>query len=675
MDWTGAQALRTLPLQRRAGDGGPGADEGTEKVARVVRGVDPPLNRDRSWIGSSLLIYAEDVEEVLGTMRCAFLVGLLLLRSTTCTVEDSCETAETSLLQSHGGGQIAMNGAVKVAKELPLLDIQIHKSTQCLVSNFMRTFFKACEVMELYGSTSATFPLSLVAENNFSVFGLGVTSYFPILTADFFNATTYLPYTSDEYTFLIKWQAELDVRVAEFALAATVLSPITPMAIAHQSYTKIAETVNGDKSFPQFVQGYGDHWNNDTYAGQLVGHTFIACMLEATSHGFLLDLSESGTSKAPVQLMKRAAVATAPSSLLRTRGHFTSGSQLISIEIQDPSGPWMQFAPSDGVKWTMAKVSLFALAFFVVECYHTGIHLFAGSVTSAIKKAVPAGTSLGQAVSPNTLQTIFALFEQASILHSSHGSAFSGTTWSCNITEVWATTRQIARYYLNTAPKDILGMNESSPDWWAGGSASFIEPIESFADFAAQQASAPSDMSVLANLQLELQNIGLWTEGSTQVTTPSGLSEFIRNFLFVAGICHSHMYLTREFFTPLAGFTTTEPFLPYLQSPVSLLGFEVIVELLFPTVPATVNSLLILVYGTASGFGSGVPQLGDGPYPEGDDGLNGAVEAFQQGLNASRQLVYGMFGNFTGGSFVPGYLYPVDVPKPFGYAITQTAYI
>ena len=432
----------------------------------------------------------------------------------------------------------------------------------------------------------------------------------------------------------------------------------------------------------EFVQGYGDNWQDDRFAGQLVGNTFLACMLEFSARSgdaWILDLTGAETGSSPVQVMKRKAVALAPASLLRAIGHFRAGSgslELTAVEVQVPeSSGMMRFSPQDGAQWTLAKVTLYALAFFVVECYHTGIHLFAGVVTSAIKKAVPAGTSLGRAVNPNTLQTIFALFEQAAILHSSHGSAFSGTVWPCNITAVWAVTREMSQYYLNTAPLDILGMSEDSPEWWAGGSASFIAPISSFAGFVAKQAvNEASEQSVLQNLQQELEATGIWTpESSLNVTTAEGLEALVRNFLFVAGICHSHMYLTREFFTPLAGFTTTEPFLPHLRRK-PVFGFWTIVELCFPTVPATVNELMILIYGTASGFTAGAPELGDGPYPT-STLLNTAVASFQNGLKQCRREVYEMFGEFQNKTFVPGYLYPVDVPKPFGYAITQTAYI
>jgi len=610
-------------------------------------------------------------------------VALASVASADCAIQ-AAEAAEASLFQLSRARQPELPPAFGAIGTLLLDDV--HQGTYNLISRFVRGFYEACQVVGLYTSTVETFPLIVVKMNNFSSLGLGVTSYWPILSPDFFEADTYLPYTSDEYTFLIRWQADLDLRIGLFA-ASTILYKITPMAIAYHTYTASAARISIQQG-PQmpFVQGYGDNWQDDGFAGQLVGNTFLACMLEKSGDGWALDLSGAGTSAAPVQVVKRKAVSVAPSSLLKAIGHFKCADmkcanarslQVVAIEVQDPSSSrMMRFSPEDGAQWSLAKTCLYALAIFVIECYHTGIHLFAGAVTSAIRKAVPAGTSLGQAVSPNTLQTIFALFEQAAILHSTHGSVFSGRVWSCNITAVWAVTREMSQYYLNTAPQDILGMSDDSPDWWAGRSFAFIEPISTFASFAAEQAvNQASEQSVLQNLQEELASIGIWTsQSSLDVTSAEGLAALVRNFLFVAGICHSHMYLTREVFTPLAGFTDTEPFLPYLRRKHALLGFWAIVELCFPTVPATVNSMMIVAYATASGFTKGVPELGDGKYPNSTE-LNGAVASFQQGLKRCRQEVYEMFGGFHNKTFVPGYLYPVDVPKPFGYAITQTAYV
>lgn len=241
----------------------------------------------------------------------------------------------------------------------------------------------------------------------------------------------------------------------------------------------------------------------------------------------------------------------------------------------------------------------------------------------------------------------------------------------------------IAQFYFSSPdpPKDILGITDSSPDWWAGSSQSFYAPISDFADVvAAESTSDPINALALANLQTELQHVGIATgQSSVDVTTSEGLAKLTKNLLFVAGICHSHMYLGREFFTPLMGFVETAPFGHYLQPGWSIwdsLGFEAVVTKIWFTVPSTISQQMILAYGTTSGFSSGVPELGDGPYMvASNSNLNSAVTTFRASLDASRQQVYGIFGDFKNGTFVPGYLYPRQVKKPFGYAITQTSYI
>ena len=255
--------------------------------------------------------------------------------------------------------------------------------------------------------------------------------------------------------------------------------------------------------------------------------------------------------------------------------------------------------------------------------------------------------------------------------------------WNCNITAIWTLTVDIAQFYFSSPdpPKDILGITDSSPDWWAGSSQSFYAPISDFADVvAAESTSDPINALALANLQTELQHVGIATgQSSVDVTTSEGLAKLTKNLLFVAGICHSHMYLGREFFTPLMGFVETAPFGHYLQPGWSIwdsLGFEAVVTKIWFTVPSTISQQMILAYGTTSGFSSGVPELGDGPYiVASNSNLNSAVTTFRASLDASRQQVYGIFGDFKNGTFVPGYLYPRQVKKPFGYAITQTSYI
>jgi len=140
------------------------------------------------------------------------------------------------------------------------------------------------------------------------------------------------------------------------------------------------------------------------------------------------------------------------------------------------------------------------------------------------------------------------------------------------------------------------------------------------------------------------------------------------------------MYQTREAFTDLMGWRSTTEFLPYLtDSRYKKVGISDVLTLAFPTIPSTMTKMLQLAYGTGGGFNNEkpVPQLGDGPYYnlEGQTQLQSDIINFQAALNVTRQSVYEAFGNFSQGLFVPGYYYPVEIPKPFGYAITQTSYI
>eukprot|EP00928_Gymnodinium_smaydae_P047075 TRINITY_DN31408_c0_g1_i1.p1 TRINITY_DN31408_c0_g1~~TRINITY_DN31408_c0_g1_i1.p1 ORF type:complete len:672 (+),score=70.62 TRINITY_DN31408_c0_g1_i1:79-2016(+) len=569
---------------------------------------------------------------------------------------------------------------------------------------YMKRMYADSQMHQYETSSNETLPLEMVEQVDFSkiVPEIGSTSYLGILLPDFFKKVTYIPYTKAEYSFLMSWQAELDVRVGEFVTMQVSthylnsLEPVTFLngATYHDIMLKIADEVNnlgklGEPSL-SFVQGNDGKWKADEFAGQYIGHSFMACLLERTSSGdFVLDLSGNGTSTKPMQLLKRKAVALVPHVLLKTRGFLrqtASGLSLVKVEVLDPeTGVWMSFDPTASeTQWTLAKMALFAEALYVVECYHTGFHLFAGTVTSAIKMSVPPATALGSMVAPNMLQTIFALLEQAALLHSDHNSAFDGVTWPTdNITAIWAVTMDMARFYLDSSPADILSVNASSPAWWAGMSAAFIEPISKFAASVAGQVANQSKQR-LEQLQAQLQSVGILTSAmSLDVTTVTGLTVLLRNLLFVAGICHTHMYALRENFTPLVGWVSTQEFLPYMKSKVKgNLPLKAVLIEAFPdiTIDSRMATAFPINYGTTSGFGLGVPQLGDGPYVViGDSAtevsLNESISDFRASLEVTRDLIYKAFGNRSSIGWVPEYFYPVDVPKAFGNAITQTTYI
>jgi len=387
-----------------------------------------------------------------------------------------------------------------------------------------------------------------------------------------------------------------------------------------------------------------------------------------------------------VQVMKRKAVAQVPSNVLKACGYLRNSAQgptLVKVEIQSKCGKWMSFTPSDSTQWELAKMVLCAEALYVLEVFHTGIHLFASSVISSIKKALPAGTALGEMVKPQTIQVFLTMFEQATVLHSDHDSAFMGQVWSGhNPVEVWENCRDVARYFLEETPESILGITASSPTWWAGMSGSFIKPIS---DFAAQVADVMIELPEkhLNGLQTQLENVGLLTDpNGIQVATLPGLTKLLTNLLFVPSICHSHMYATREALTPLMGWPSTVEFLPFLRAKQLDVPLSVVLEKAFPKAPSTLFQLLGIAYATSAGYDNKkpVPQLGDGPFHLDSLGseqsqLGDAVKTFQQALRKCRLDVYKTFGKFRNGTFVPGYFYPVDIKKPFGFGITQTSYV
>mmetsp|Transcript_59930 Transcript_59930/g.107683 ORF Transcript_59930/g.107683 Transcript_59930/m.107683 type:complete len:652 (+) Transcript_59930:3-1958(+) len=651
-------------------------------------------------------------------MSLSSVVAVLLSGWLPCTIQSAehcnhryTEDSVVSLLQSGGvpprnevtALQTRSRGAAAPSTPYDLLAFPDEKDGgKCLyfvVSDFLKSLLQGISTVCLYTSGVKTFPLQMVPVLDFSILGLGNTTYLGIPLPSL-NASNLLPYTVDEYPFLLKWQAELDARILAFAARAKIIQKLTQiggwvgdvidylaglqMSDVHAKLTSAAEAVNsfshGRQALP-FIQGYGDSWEDNFFAGQLVGNSFIACMLEAVHGGYILDLTESGGGSTALQKLKRRAVSTAPSNLLRAQAIFTESGislKLTRIHVEGPDGDWKNFsATSAPSQWTLAKMTLFPLVWYVVECFHTGFHLFQATAVAAIRETIPAGTPFGEMIGPFTLQTTFALFEQASLLHSDHDSAFSGSIWGpTNITAIWEMTRDFAHYYFDASMEEILGQRRDSPKWWTGKTDEFIQPIRKFVTATAQQVVHESAGN-LPQLQDALLRLGLQTNKSTlDVTTSDGLADFLGKMLFIA-VCHSHMYMTREIFSPLMGWTTTDQFWGYLKGTAPW-SWQDAVNAEFSSLPETMVQGFVIGYGTSSGFGSkygGVPELGDGPFPNADDDLQQNVARFQAELRDTREVIFHTFGNFTSGRFVPGYFYPTAMPKPFGFGITQTTYI
>merc|ERR1712048_200514 len=109
-----------------------------------------------------------------------------------------------------------------------------------------------------------------------------------------------------------------------------------------------------------------------------------------SSRGYVLDLTGADDSDGTeLQRLKQAAVRTAPADVLRCRAKMVlaSGKLLLSsIEVLHSSGDGkVVLKPADGIRWELAKIVLHVMACYTIESFHTGVHLYAHSVISAIQ--------------------------------------------------------------------------------------------------------------------------------------------------------------------------------------------------------------------------------------------------------------------------------------------------
>ncbi|CAE8613908.1 unnamed protein product [Polarella glacialis] len=254
----------------------------------------------------------------------------------------------------------------------------------------------------------------------------------------------------------------------------------------------------------------------------------------------------------------------------------------------------------------------------------------------AVQKSVPVLSQLGSMMAPQSTQVIFAMLEMAAELHSNHGSAWSGSIWDANITGIWSNSVDIQQFLFNATPTEILGMGGNSsalPAWWAGKAHAFIAPIEAFA--TSMSAAVVNDSAEsLEALQTYIYIMGLLPADSTfNVTAASGLAKFYTNMLFVQGICHTSMFAIREVLHPFA-FPTTADMLPLLAQklPPSLVTYEMAIAAAYPKFTSQMATKAILSFATAGGLESDAPQLGDGPWSQGD-----STAAMQRQLRLARK--------------------------------------
>lgn len=466
------------------------------------------------------------------------------------------------------------------------------------------------------------------------------------------------------------------------------------------------------------VQGSNGAWKSDRYASEFVGHNLLVSFLTAKGNG-VYEMDLTGTSAAndgplTTRKLRDEMVDVAPEALLRCKAELISqqiGSKsrpaLTKITVYSPEGvATMTATPADGLKWELAKIVMHGMAAFVLESFHTSVHLLASVTSSAAMRSIPQESVLSGIIDAQNTQVTTAIWEEMINLHNDAPSLFNGKVYDLDIKKLRALNAKVARYLLQADPREFLSMQDGEkPEWWAGGAGNFIEPIEKFALSVAQGAIIDAERTgkigdagdYLQVFQQQLKEVGAIV-GDGSINTPSldatsekGLARLYTNMVFYESVFHAGIFSTRELFLPLF-MPMTSQFLPYLAGAPGAADGVVTIENAINKFVTTdnllrnnvepMNTYEATMYATGSGYNGGV-EIADGPYFNTElwSGGDGHIEAYQSEIDAARSKVMSIFGtNFatpgaTGEGFLPGYYYPADAPKPSGYVFCATVYI
>mmetsp|Transcript_139169 Transcript_139169/g.346912 ORF Transcript_139169/g.346912 Transcript_139169/m.346912 type:complete len:651 (-) Transcript_139169:129-2081(-) len=647
--------------------------------------------------------------------RTCFMVVLLLAHVTQCLlasyIGDCSEghpgtcVEEASLVQvlgaaqrhqiqrSHQAGGLSIAGGVDSNRKDPLKVIPLMFWPKFL-ENFTRKCFEP-----VLSSFDPIFPMPVADQINFPEAGipfLGTTSYpgYQLPALNFALEALYdiIKFNiSQQIEFLTRYTLPMVEQGVAFsaAIAVAFKEGTTTVSEVFETNTVAAEIAVGShellKGLPRripFIQGSPDRaWDTDTFAASYISNSLLATFLEQVPEGspqdLVLDFSgDVAQGASTLQTLKARAVQLAPVVFLRARGFCSISSHglvLTGVEVQLGEKKYKQFnSSSPAEQWSLAKQVLLSLSMFVQECFHTGMHLLAGTALIAAQRALPFDSLAHGAFEPSSIATALTVIEMAAVLHSDHNSAFTGQVWDCDIEKIHALTADIAGFYAESSLDDILGTASLGqvPEWWAGGASSFVDPISNFARAIAtgvvREHEARSN-GILEAFSLQLFEVANF-KNAKEVLNHGGFADLYRNILFVCGVCHTEIYATREGLTPLLGQVNTVDFLPVL------LGQEKTVNPI-----ASVNQFLwnVLTFVTTLGYPDDAPQLGDGPFPGFDKApeLAAAVTEFQSDINASRQKIFEFFGaDYGKKNFLPAYFYPRGAPKPYGYGLLATTY-
>lgn len=361
----------------------------------------------------------------------------------------------------------------------------------------------------------------------------------------------------------------------------------------------------------------------------------------------------------------------------------TGAPTLVQIDVRIEPGQTLTFRPYDGYKWGLAKVALHTMGDFVIECFHTGSHLFSFAIVAAVQRGMPFNSVLNGLMDPQAVFVTAAMLEEASTLHNDEPSVWNGVVWKCDIGEVRQLSVAIARYFLEADLYEALGTAgniQGRPPWWAGGAANFIEPIERFAKVVAQTVISESGRGDLSVMQRELVFVGILDNATFTVSSFSGLFRFYRNALFFQSVFHASLFHAREYLTPL-GLPHSDKLAPLLSGAKSLPVGTATQSAINTAFLGDLQSIFSasawasMMYGTAGGFEG--PELGDGSYFNCSI-LADAISAFRHDVDEARGAVYKEFAGRNGG-YVPLCFYPKQVkaamPVQCKCPMTQTTYV
>lgn len=453
---------------------------------------------------------------------------------------------------------------------------------------------------------------------------------------------------------------EQESKVFQASLHSSFKDNGTSAADAYQTVNAIAtaRSLEGAKG-KYFAQGFRDaNWLTDKYASDMAMNSVLGLFFEENgTGGYTINLSgTSNNSTNKLHNLIAAAVGLAPKNILRTAGHFDASAQLIIIDVYDSQGAAKTYTAVDGGKWQLAKIAFHSLGEFVVQTFHTALHLYSHAVVAAQAASVPLNSILNGVMDYQSAGVTEAMLVEMRELHNLTNNYFSGRCYDCDMPAVYAVNTDIARFYLEADLSEYkcpTGM-----EYCGGGLFKFLGPIQTFAK-AISKAISSELGGYMTCLQRSLSKIGIAKDSTGN---KYNAEKILTNFMFFASGFHSLLFSNREYMTPLFSYKT-DHFDSFFKSSVSFsLSDPAIFE---QVVLADMHSFhkMGIVFGTTN-LPDDQAELGDGPFYNLPGSLTKSASTFQQNIAAVRQEIYTHFspGDEQIG-FTPMFFYPKGLSR------------